>query len=364
MMRATNRPDAGARLHTDSGTAAPVLEVRSVSKHYRHQGFVSRLFHRAAHQPQDALCDVSLEVWPGEIVGLLGPNGAGKTTLLKVISTLVYPSSGAVRICGRSVWRDPIGARRRIGLVSSDERSFYWRLSGRRNLEFFAALYCVPRNSVNSRVNSMLAALGLASAADRPFAEYSSGMKQKMAIARGLLGDPALILYDEPTRALDPLSSRNIREWILENRRRSPHTGHVIATNQMDEAEQMCDRLVILNRGRIVCSGTQAEIRQRFQRHAIHRITCRHARTTQAIPAEPAAGLLSVSSREVEPGITQFTAETSLGGPGLTRVLEALIAQGVEVTSCVTGQLPLEDILCEILQDTLPNAQAAEVPAC
>ena len=147
-----------------------------------------------------ALERVSFAIEEGETVALLGPNGAGKTTLLKIIATLLYVSSGRVLIHGHDVTGDPLRARRLIGLVTSDERSFYWRLTGRQNLAFFAALYRLPARTLADRVADLLDVTGLTEAADRSFHTYSSGMKQRLAIARGFLADPRIVMYDEPTR--------------------------------------------------------------------------------------------------------------------------------------------------------------------
>ena len=245
-------------------SASPAIEAVGISKQYPPARLLGMLSRKGA-RVGEALRDVSFCVNPGEMVGLLGPNGAGKTTLLKIAATMLYPSSGTMRIGGCAIDENPIEARRRIGLITSDERSFYWRLTGRQNLEFFAALWDVPSHLASRRISELLERLSLAHAADQPFFAYSSGMKQKMAIARGLLADPSIVLYDEPTRALDPLSTRNIRGWLRSHRLAAPQTAHLIATNQMDEAEQLCDRLIVLNRGRIVASGSIAEIRGRLQ---------------------------------------------------------------------------------------------------
>lgn len=360
MSRAVQEARGGNPKLSAHPAGTPTLEVRGVTKSYVSGGFMGRLFRRRGSPPMDALCDVSFEVHPGEMIGLLGPNGAGKTTLLKIIGSMVFPTSGSVRVCGESMAQGASAFRRRIGVVASDERSFYWRLTGRQNLEFFAALYDVPRRIAPGRIAELLENLGLTSAADRPFSDYSSGMKQKMAIARGLMGNPSLVLYDEPTRALDPLSTRNIRQWLKENQLRSPCMAHVIATNQMDEAEQMCDRLIILNRGRIVSAGTVQEIRRRFQRHSVHRLVCRGLAHPGSIQPDRETGILSVTSRSVEQEC-ELRIETVLGGPGLTSALQAVIAQGADVVSCVTEEMPLQDVICSIVLEDRQSNEPLEV---
>jgi ABC-2 type transport system ATP-binding protein len=223
-----------------------------------------------------ALREVSLTVREGEMVGLLGPNGAGKTTLLKSVAGLLEVTSGTIKVHGLDLNANPVAVRRMMGLVTCDERSFYWRLSGRRNLRFFGALYRVPEKVLNNRIDLLLEKLDLSTAADRPYHTYSTGMRQKLAIARGLLAEPRLVLYDEPTRSLDPLSAQNIRNWIKASRQVFPNTTHLIATNQLHEAEQLCDRVVIVNQGKVIADGAIDRIREKFHSSSrlVHRIAC------------------------------------------------------------------------------------------
>src|SRR5713101_7465627 len=233
--------DTTTRLEPSPGV--PALLVEHVSKSYVPWSLSRFLVSRPSKG--NALTDVSFTLKHGETVGLLGPNGAGKTTLLKIIATLLAPTSGRILIQGEDPAADVMRVRRSMGLVTCDERSFYWRLNGRQNLAFFATLYGVPARQASERVEMLLEATGLKEAAGRPFHSYSSGMKQKLAIARGLLANPGIILYDEPTRSLDPLSTQNIRNWLAKHRDTLPLTAHLIATNQLAEAEQLCDRVLI-----------------------------------------------------------------------------------------------------------------------
>src|SRR5262249_45820917 len=158
---------------------------------------------------------VSFDVHQGEIFGLLGPNGAGKTTLLKVLSCLVSPTSGSAFVQGSDIAVAEHRVKTSIGLVTSDERSFYWRLSGRENLHFFAALYNLPRPDIRRRCQGLLEKVELLKHADQPFMEYSTGTKQRLAIARALLHDPPVLFMDEPTRSLDPTAAKHLREFVV-----------------------------------------------------------------------------------------------------------------------------------------------------
>ncbi len=207
-----------------------------------------------------ALESVDLAVHRGEIFGLLGPNGAGKTTLLKILSSLITPSSGAVFVNGHDVVGRQQSVRASIGLVTSDERSFYWRLSGRENLHFFAALANVPAGRIRSRCQELLEKVEMEEKADQPFMEYSTGTKQRLASARALLHDPPIIYMDEPTRSLDPTAARHLRRFIQEQLNRREGKTILLATHNMAEAEGLCHRLAILHRARIRRMGTVEEV--------------------------------------------------------------------------------------------------------
>ncbi|MBN2134868.1 MAG: ABC transporter ATP-binding protein, partial [Acidobacteria bacterium] len=156
-----------------------------------------------------AVQDVSLNIKEGEFFGLLGANGAGKTTLIKLLCSLVIPTSGSAGIFGHDILKEEQAVKKLVGLVSSEERSFYWRLTGRENLEFFAALYHLDISQAGRRIDELLRIVGLDKHADVRFQGYSTGMRQKLAIARGLLSEPKILFVDEPTRSLDPVSARS-----------------------------------------------------------------------------------------------------------------------------------------------------------
>jgi ABC-2 type transport system ATP-binding protein len=197
----------------------------------------------------EALRGVDLRVTEGEILSLLGPNGAGKTTLLKILSCLVLPDRGTALVGGHDTIHENL-VKRLIGYVHSDERSFYWRLSARENLRFFARLYDVPRRQTEARIDELLERVDLMKAADRPFSGYSSGMKQRVSIARALLHDPPILLMDEPTRSLDPATSRSLRQFILDQLKGRDGKTILLATHDLREAEVVSDRIAILIRGR------------------------------------------------------------------------------------------------------------------
>ncbi len=338
-----------------SASTTAAVEAVSVSKSYG--GY--RIFGR--NKPlRYALRDVSFSIRAGETWGLLGPNGAGKTTLLKILATLLSPTSGTVRVNGFDVVEQSRDARRSLGLVTSDERSFYWRLTGRQNLRFFAALYGLPHQLAEERITMLLEVLGLTYAADRQFLGYSSGMKQKLAIARGLMNEPRVVLYDEPTRALDPLSAQSIRHWIQENR--SPMQAHLLATNQLYEAEQLCERVMIINRGTVIALGTIEQIREDFRKHdyAVHRISFRGAASIADIEIDPDLGLFDATVETVEDGVTTVKLRTRHEGDALNYALRTIIDRGGQIEHCDSEEVPFDDIFCALVLGDKQAAAAAE----
>ncbi len=201
---------------------------------------------------RSALHDVNLEVRRGELLGLLGPNGAGKTTLLKMLATLLLPDSGKISIDGIDVVRRPIAAKRLIGVSTSEERSFYFRLTARDNLRFFGALVGLHGAALAQRIEEVASIVNLTTALDKRFETYSSGMRQRLTIARALLGDPELLICDEPTRAVDPVNAEDIRNLIRNELVLRRGKTVVYATNLVDEAWSICDRIAVVNRGTIV----------------------------------------------------------------------------------------------------------------
>ncbi|MGI8983098.1 MAG: ABC transporter ATP-binding protein [Acidimicrobiales bacterium] len=194
-----------------------------------------------------ALGGVDLTVAWGGVVALLGPNGAGKSTLLRILGTTVLPDAGSVEVAGHDVVVDPVTARRSVGLVLGDERSWYWRLSGRDNLEFFAALHGMRRSAARTRTDQLLGLVGLTEAADRRFDRYSSGMRARLSLARALLCEPPVLLFDEPTRTLDPLAAASFRDEV----RSQAGAGRAVlfATHDLHEAAALADQVVVLVKG-------------------------------------------------------------------------------------------------------------------
>jgi ABC-2 type transport system ATP-binding protein len=240
------------------GGEAAVIRCSELSKHFHSAtSFADLLRGRLFGARVDALQRVSLAVRRGEILGLMGPNGAGKSTLLRLVAGLLLPDGGELEVLGQNVARAGAPFRRQVCFVNCDERSFSWRLTGAQNLLFFAALYGLQGGAAAERSDRALAMTGLEREAGRPVREYSTGMRQRLALARGLLGQPEIFLFDEPTRGVDPVTAARLRRFIRQEVVGSAHTA-LVATHSFSDVEDLCDRVLVLEQGRVVDEGPAA----------------------------------------------------------------------------------------------------------
>jgi ABC-2 type transport system ATP-binding protein len=209
-----------------------------------------------------AVDGISINIKQKEIFGLLGPNGAGKTTLIKMLIGLVFPTSGYAEICGINIVENLNQAKHKLGCVLSEERSFFWRLTGRQNLEFFATLYNLDKKDAKKRIDYLFELVELQDKADEQFMNYSTGMKQKMAITRGLLINPDVLFMDEPTKSLDPYTASKLRNFVKEEIVGKMGKTVFMATHNLLDVEDLCTKIAIINKGKIKAVGTPREIRK------------------------------------------------------------------------------------------------------
>jgi ABC-2 type transport system ATP-binding protein len=236
-----------------------MLQVEAVSKSYAPVWRPLRpLVRTASAGPVEALRSVSFGVASGEMVGLVGPNGAGKTTLLRIVATLLTPTRGTVSVGGYDVVRAPAEVRRRVGLVLEGDRGLYERLNGRENLEFFGALAGLSPAAARSRAEELLVQSGL-TGADKLVFGYSSGMRARLSLARALLGDPGLLLLDEPTRSLDPLASEKVLGQLSGLARQGKAV--LLSSHRVGEVVSCCTRVVVLGGGEVRYDGPVAALR-------------------------------------------------------------------------------------------------------
>jgi len=243
-----------------------MLAVEHLSKTYPLPPTPLRPFMRvAASEPVEALCDVSLRVEPGEIVGLVGPNGAGKTTLIKLVATLLEPTAGRVLVGGYDSVDRPRDVRARLGLVLAEDRGVYQRLTGHQNLELFGTLFGLSRRAARRRAGEMLEEVGLAGR-DKLVFGYSTGMRARLNLARALLHDPPLVVLDEPTRSLDPVVSAELAETLVGLATRG--RAILLSSHHLDEVETLCPRVVAIVHGRVRYDGATAALARDGERSA------------------------------------------------------------------------------------------------
>ena len=238
----------------EAGAAVDVQELR-------------RVFTPRKREPVVALDGVSLTIPVGEVHGMLGPNGAGKTTLVKILSTVLLPTSGTARVLGHDVVEQTRAVRPLIGIVFGGERGLYTRLSARQNLEYWGALYRLPAATIKQRSAALLERVGLVDRADQRAEEFSRGMKQRLHLARGLMGDAKVLFLDEPTTGMDPIAAREFRRLIAELRDEGRTI--LLTTHDMVEAESVCDRVTLIDHGRLLATETPRTLGRlisRFQR--------------------------------------------------------------------------------------------------
>ncbi|MFH1225399.1 MAG: ABC transporter ATP-binding protein [Candidatus Diapherotrites archaeon] len=245
-----------------AGTYA--IETTNLCKSYAgFRGFRELIKHPLQKKGTLALDGVSLRVKRGEIFGLLGENGAGKTTLIKVLCTLLLPNSGTAKVNGFDVVNEGQRVKESIGLVNCEERSFFWRLNGRQNLEFFAALHNLGHAEAKERAAYALDVVGLTEKADELYCQYSSGMKQRLSIARGLLNNPEILLMDDPFVALDPNIARKTGKFIKGTLAGKMGKTVFFATHNLREAEKLCSRVAVLHHGKIAACNSLAAFGKR-----------------------------------------------------------------------------------------------------
>ena len=253
-----------------------MISIRQVRMHYpipkRYRDFVLRPFSR--RRIFEALEGVNLEVDKGDRVALLGPNGAGKTTLLKLIGGLLIPTKGEIRVNGRDTVRENRLVRKTVGFVLNEERSFFWRLTALQNLEFFGVLDNLGGAGLRARCRDLIRYVGLDEAEEKAVSNYSSGMKQRLAIARGLIAEPEILILDEPTRALDPLAAEEGADLLLERIHADAGRGLLIATHRIEEAKKLCNKALVIDKGRIVSQIDLGDLSRRGVELADHYRQC------------------------------------------------------------------------------------------
>ena len=285
-----------------------------------------------------AVDNISFAVKPGELFGLLGPNGAGKTTTVKILTTLLLPTSGNIRILGFDAVKQADRLRPRIGFIFGGERGLYWRLSGVDNLRYFASLYLMEPDVTKKRIPYLLEMVGLAGRGAEKVEGYSRGMKQRLHIARTLLHDPEILFLDEPTIGLDPVGARELRE-VIRNLQSEEKT-ILLTTHYMFEADALCQRLAVIKDGRIIAEDSPEALKQNVQDLSVIEVELFgvSAEILDQLRAQPYVDTVSVENRQQKQALL---IQSPQGAEVVSDILQIL--SGVRVGKVAVREPTLED---------------------
>jgi ABC-2 type transport system ATP-binding protein len=303
-----------------------------------------------------ALNDINLQVQPGELFGLLGPNGAGKTTLIKILTTLLAPSTGHAWVEGFDVAEEPEKVRPRINMVSGGETSGYGLLTVRENLWMFSQFYGMSSSDANNNIKHLLEVVGLSDRMNAKSSDLSTGLRQKMNIVRGFMTDPDLLFLDEPTLGLDVGASREvrhfIRSWIDDN----PTRTLLLTTHYMVEADELCDRVAIINQGRVLACDSPANLKRNLQQDAIFHLEL-----------SPFNGRLNASLFEALPGVINVTHSPQDGYESLDLIMEeeqalagvvnTLNSANIRLLNLKKNEPTLEDVFVQLVGQSMEEVE-------
>jgi ABC-2 type transport system ATP-binding protein len=294
-----------------------------------------------------AVDGVDLRIQRGEIFGLLGPNGAGKSTTIRMLCTLLEPTSGTARVNGFDVVAQANDVRRSLGTVLAGERSIYWKLTGRENLEYFAALYHIPQAIAKKRVDELIDRMELKDRANELVEKYSTGMRQRVAIAKALLARPPILLLDEPTLGLDPQAARNLRELIAQLKQE----GHTIllTTHYMEEADQLSDRIGIIDTGKVIALDTPEGLKRRIDQKEVIRL---EVTGWQEYIGERLRSLSEVSNlvarKQGEADLWEVNLQSNNSRVLLPKVVENISQNGTRLVNMNIVKPSLEDVFIHL----------------
>jgi len=294
-----------------------------------------------------AVNGVDLEIRRGEIFGLLGPNGAGKSTTIRMLCTLLEPTSGTATVHGFDTVKQANDVRRSLGTVLAGERSIYWKLSGRENLEYFAALNHIPAAVTKKRVNELIERMELKDRANELVEKYSTGMRQRIAIAKALLARPPILLLDEPTLGLDPQAARNLRELIATLKQE----GHTIllTTHYMEEADQLSDRIGIIDSGKVIALDTPAGLKKRIDQQEVIKLELSGWHDDLGDKLRAINGVENLHTRQQgEADLWEVNLQAQNSRAVLPRLVESLSGNGTRLVNMNIVKPSLEDVFIQL----------------
>ncbi len=303
-----------------------------------------------------ALTDVNLEIRPGELFGLLGPNGAGKTTLIKILTTLLAPTTGHAWVAGYDVTSDPDKVRPRINMVSGGETSGYGLLTVRENLWMFSQFYGLSSDVANRNIKRLLDVVGLTDRMNAKSSDLSTGLRQKMNIVRGFMTDPDVLFLDEPTLGLDVGASREVRQFIRTWINNNPDRTLMLTTHYMVEADELCDRVAIINGGRVLACDTPENLKRQLQHEALFHLE-----------VSPVDGSLSSDHLQTLPGVRNAALRPQEGcdsldlileeEQALTSVLNTLNSSNIRLLNLKKIEPSLEEVFVQLVGQSLEEVE-------
>ena len=294
-----------------------------------------------------AVNGVDLQIERGEIFGLLGPNGAGKSTTIRMLCTLLEPTSGTAQVNGFDIVKQANDVRRSLGTVLAGERSIYWKLTGRENLEYFAALYHIPQAVAKKRAEELIDRMELKDRANELVEKYSTGMRQRVAIAKALLASPPILLLDEPTLGLDPQAARRVRELIAELKQE----GHTIllTTHYMEEADLLSDRIGIIDTGKVIALDTPEGLKRRIDQKEVIRLEVTGWHEDLGDRLKSITGIENlVTRRQGEADLWEVNMQAQNSRTAIPRIVEHISGNGTRLVNMNIVKPSLEDVFIHL----------------
>ncbi len=295
-----------------------------------------------------AVDHINFSIQRGELFGLLGPNGAGKTTTVKILATLLEPTGGVAFVEGFDVVKEPRRVQEIVNMVAGGERMLYFRLTGRENLRYFSDLYGVPRPIAKKRIDELLDMVGLRGREDDFVEQYSKGMKQRLQIARGLVNDPQVLLLDEPTIGLDPHIARDLRTFIRERLVEKLGKTVLLTTHYMYEAEELCDKVAIIDKGRVVAQDTPEKLRDTVSSEISLRLTVLGDTSSLEQLLKKAGGITAHSIEQEEEGGEATVTIVAADDKSASSLVSEILAAGFKVRRFETRKPSLEDVFVKL----------------
>jgi len=336
-------------------SASLAIETKDLGRIYKLRGSK-----KETRKELIALQDVNLTVERGELFGLLGPNGAGKTTLIKVLTTLLSPTSGWARVAGADVHAEPEAVRPRINMVSGGESSGYGLLTVKENLWMFSQFYGVPSKEANERIEALLEMVGLKDRMHTKSSDLSTGLRQKMNIVRGFLTEPEVLFLDEPTLGLDVGAMRDVRRFILDWLKADKERTLLLTTHYMAEADELCDRVAIINKGRVLACDRPSVLKQRLQKDALFEIEVSplNGLTQQMLVDQAEVTKAAISETEKGAKLSLSLVEES----ALARIINLFTQKDVKVMNLNKREPTLEDVFVDLVGRSMAEEESNGQP--